>query len=279
MYKLKSNNVSVEIDQTTMELRSIKLKDQEYTYQHTNDWKKNWPILFPICGTLKDNKFTHKDQEFSLPRHGFFRDLKDWKITDKSNEHVVFTTTSDKKFLNVYPFEFRIDFTVKIAEDSVQTIFKVKNLSKEEMYFSFGYHPAFLVKQDGVLKFSSKEIFHTDNEKMLYLKKNPKTKFDFTEVKIKDIDFKGSQFYWTDNLQSDFVEYTDDEKSFKINLKEFPVCLLWAEENNRDYICIEPWFGTADSDQRVDNKISNKDNILTLGVDEEWSNTFVMELK
>ncbi|WP_338971751.1 hypothetical protein [Spiroplasma endosymbiont of Panorpa germanica] len=279
MYKLENKDIKVTIDKNNMEIRSIKKGSKEFTYQHSNSWQKNWPILFPICGTLKNNNFTHKDKVFTLPRHGFFRDLSNWEIKNESEGQVTFSTKSGKKFIEQYPFEFEIDFQVKIEESSLKTNFIVKNLSKETMFFSFGYHPAFLIKQEGCLTFSKKEIFYTDNEDMLYLKRNPENKFDFTKVQIKDINFKGSQFYWSDQLQSDFVEYQDDEKSFKINLQKYPVCLLWSEDNKSDYICIEPWFGSADFNDRKDNFISNKDNILSLEPNQIWNDVFTMELK
>ncbi|AHI53639.1 aldose 1-epimerase family protein [Spiroplasma sabaudiense Ar-1343] len=278
MYNLNANNINLIIDTTTMEIRSLKLRGEEFTYQHTNSWQKNWPFLFPICGTLINNSFSHNGKIYKLNRHGFFRDLKEWNIIFETDDMVKFATQSNQRFLEIYPFEFEIVFTFKIVENTVITNFEVKNLSSENMYFSFGYHPAFLVEQNGWLEFSTPELFYTDNTNMLYLNRNPKEKFAFDKVEIKDINFSGSQFYWNQNLQSDFVTYSDKNKSFKLNLKGYPVCLLWSEENKADYICIEPWFGSADFADRKNNEISLKENIIKLEPLKIWKDEFKIEL-
>ncbi|MDR9405313.1 MAG: aldose epimerase, partial [Halothece sp. Uz-M2-17] len=44
------------------------------------------PILFPICGDLPDDHYTHDGQDYSLKRHGFARDLP-WEVTAQETEN------------------------------------------------------------------------------------------------------------------------------------------------------------------------------------------------
>ena len=41
------------------------------------------PILFPICGNLPDNTYTHGDRTYTLKQHGFAREMP-WLVTNQS---------------------------------------------------------------------------------------------------------------------------------------------------------------------------------------------------
>ena len=43
------------------------------------------PILFPICGNLPDNTYTHHGQSYTLKQHGFARDLP-WEVIAEETE-------------------------------------------------------------------------------------------------------------------------------------------------------------------------------------------------
>jgi galactose mutarotase-like enzyme len=44
----------------------------EYIWPGDEQWWSGLaPVLFPIVGGLKDNKYRHASAEYSLPQHGF----------------------------------------------------------------------------------------------------------------------------------------------------------------------------------------------------------------
>jgi galactose mutarotase-like enzyme len=76
MLQLTNKTLTIKLDESKMEITSLKLGNLEFLYQKTNDWQKDFPTLFPICGTLIDNKYLVNHQEYHLNRHGFFREIK-----------------------------------------------------------------------------------------------------------------------------------------------------------------------------------------------------------
>ena len=73
IYTLNSGFMKYEINALGAELQSAKTKDGfEYIWQGGNIWNGHSPILFPICGRLKDNKYTYNGKEYSLGCHGFY---------------------------------------------------------------------------------------------------------------------------------------------------------------------------------------------------------------
>lgn len=57
MVTLKSGNSAVNKAERGAELRSFKIGEKEYIWQGNPEiWIDSVPILFPICGGLKDDK-------------------------------------------------------------------------------------------------------------------------------------------------------------------------------------------------------------------------------
>ncbi len=49
---------------------------QEVLWQAGPGWPRHAPNLFPIVGTLKDNRLVHRGVSYPMGRHGFARDLR-----------------------------------------------------------------------------------------------------------------------------------------------------------------------------------------------------------
>lgn len=76
-------------------------------------WSKHSPVLFPIVGGLKENKYYFQNKAYSLSRHGFARE-KTFVVEQQQSDSVTFLLTHDENTLAVYPFEFafRVRYTL-----------------------------------------------------------------------------------------------------------------------------------------------------------------------
>jgi len=64
------------IEEMGAELKSLRDRQSGAEYIWPGDqtwWSGSAPILFPNVGGLKNNKYTHRGAEYSLPQHGFAR--------------------------------------------------------------------------------------------------------------------------------------------------------------------------------------------------------------
>lgn len=147
-YILQNAKIFAEIDSHGAELVDLQYNGEQILYKkHPDFWQRQSPVLFPIVGGLKNKKYFYKNQEFSLPQHGFARD-QEFILVQNSENFLQFSLKSEKKFRDVYPFEFELLISYFLDENALKVEYEVKNLENSEMYFSIGGHPAFEIRTD-----------------------------------------------------------------------------------------------------------------------------------
>ncbi|MDB9373621.1 aldose epimerase [Nodularia sphaerocarpa] len=193
------------------------------------------PILFPICGNLPDNFYTHNGQRYTLKQHGFARELP-WEVIEQKTEDKASLTlvlNSNEQTKAVYPFDFQVIFTYELQGDTLAIRQEYKNLSSTPMPFSAGFHPYFLTAGDkNRLEFqipsgqyqdqSTKEIHSFDGN------------FDFNRDEI-DVAFK--------DLTSQSATVIDPSRSLKLSLDYdniYSHLVFWTVKG-KDFYCLEPW--------------------------------------
>lgn len=192
------------------------------------------PILFPICGNLPENKFTHQGKEYTLKQHGFARDLP-WSasgdVATQSEARLNVTLKSTEQTLAVYPFPFQVTYTYVLKGSSLEIRQEYKNLGSEPMPFSYGFHPYFAVTDKSQLQFEipGQEYMSKAGEVEAYA-----GHFDLTQDEI-DIAFK--------QLSRKSATVTDNASHGKLQLnwdETFSTLVFWAVKG-KDFYCLEPW--------------------------------------
>lgn len=283
MFSIENNHLSVSIQSTGAELKSLYNKNAGLEYMWDADpafWAKTSPVLFPIVGSVKDDSYYFDNELYSLSRHGFAREM-DFEVADQTSSSITFTLTSSNATRKKFPFDFRLDIIYSITKDQLQVTYKVTNSGDHRMYFSIGGHPAFKVPlipgsdyTDHYLEFNKEEnagrwpiskdgLIETvpipllNNTRLLPLAKE----LFFTDAIV----FK--------DLQSDSVSLLSNRSphGLQFDFDGFPYLGIWAAKN-ADFVCIEPWCGIADpvtSNQQLTDKEGI--NILSAGGEFERS--------
>lgn len=91
-YSLKNENLTVCFASKGGELTSIKNeKGLEYLWQGDKEyWSGQAPVLFPICGSLRDNRATTLNgKEIQMPRHGIVR-KEEFELTSITDDTISF---------------------------------------------------------------------------------------------------------------------------------------------------------------------------------------------
>src|SRR5688572_15590098 len=144
---LENKDLAVKVHSKGAELFSVLNKDTGLEYMWSGDpafWGKTSPVLFPIVGTLKDDKFILNGNTFTLSRHGFARDAT-FEVKQLAGDKAQFKLMSDESSLKKYPFNFSLTISYSLQADFLHVEYTVENNSKEDMLFSLGAHPAFKV--------------------------------------------------------------------------------------------------------------------------------------
>ncbi|MBE6623109.1 MAG: aldose 1-epimerase family protein [Ruminococcaceae bacterium] len=266
---LKNSHLTAFFSDKGAELHSLKtISGKEYIFRDTNVWEYSSPILFPICGGLKDGKFVYGGKEYFLPKHGFVKDAL-FSIEKVDENSVTFFYRDNEKTLKVYPFSFELRIIYTLDKSSLSVDYCVKNTGNEKMYYSIGAHEAYFCPE-GInnysIVFDKSETLdsHIVNGNLL----DYKTERILTDSNTLKLDYK---YFSVDALvfskfNSKALELVsvDLERRIRLEFSDFSHLLLWTQSDaNKPYICIEPWCGFPDMTDSVYD-ITHRPGILQI---------------
>jgi galactose mutarotase-like enzyme len=192
------------------------------------------PILFPLCGNVVDNTYTHNGKPYSIKQHGFARELP-WSVIRQATDDGASLTlglNSNEQTRAVYPFEFELAFTYTLKGNTLTLTQRFTNHSTEPMPFSVGFHPYFAVSEKTALQFQiPASEFYDQRAKM---SQSYTGNFDF-EVEEIDVAFT--------ELSSHVAVVTDPSKALKLTFTfspDFSTLVFWTVKG-KDFYCLEPW--------------------------------------
>ena len=288
MQTLKNKNLTIKINPKGAELTSLFNNQNQTEYLWNADptfWGKSSPVLFPIVGSLKENKYCFEGQEYMLPRHGFARD-KEFIVEESDENSITFLLTHDENTLKIYPFKFEFRLIYSLENNTINVTYSVKNTGENKMYFSVGGHPAFAVPvtentsyNDYYLQFNKTETFKRwgltsegliETQPIDFLADTDK--LDLTKELFYDnaIVFK--------NLESTSVILKSDKtnRQLKFDFEGFSYLGIWAAKE-ADFVCIEPWCGIADSANH-NQELIKKEGMIKLDLGETFERTWRVEI-
>ena len=219
-------------------------------------WKRHWPVLFPMVGKLRRNQTIINGKTFEMSQHGFARDLEFEPVTKLDNFHSYVLRSNSATKLK-YPYEFSLYTTYRTDENKLTTMYKVINEGNGNMPFGIGGHPAFKIDREELYKGEYYLEFEEDEIKIhfLYLI-DGLIGTDYASNKMKDkrrIEITPHTF---DNDALIMKGITSNKISLKkktgnktlltMDFTGFPYLAVWAKPG-APFVCIEPWYTTADN--------------------------------
>ena len=280
-YTLKNDMTSIEVNSLGDELKSFKLQTEEYLYDGKDiHWHRSSPVLFPIVGKLKNNNYKYKNKNYSMPIHGIARHLE-FKLTFKSENSLCFILKNDESTLKIYPFRFFLQIEYYLQNNSLEIKYTVT--SEDNILFSLGAHPAFLLKaniNDSFIEFEKKEALdllclNLDNG---CIKKDKINNFLDSDIILLEKDIFSKDALIFEKLKSNIVNMKNkiNKKSIKLQFKNFPYFGIWAPIN-ASFICLEPWCGIADYEESSYDFV-NKVGIINLIKNENFKREIKISL-
>lgn len=200
-----------------------------------------FPILFPICGSLKNDSYYVKNRQYKMPAHGFAKDYP-WKVSKiaEGDTGEISLEFADNSFTQeVYPYHFQCTTKYSLNKNKLKICLQITNNGNETMPFYLGFHPFFGFENKNALKFHIDADTYLDYNDGLLKTYNGSVDFN------KPVDF----IYYLKPLQEYKYEVIDTckNKIIVINAsKNFKYMVMWTQEG-QDFLCIEPWMGVPDS--------------------------------
>jgi galactose mutarotase-like enzyme len=286
MITLENTFLTAVINPFGAELSSLTSKETAINYLWSGDaafWPKHSPVLFPVVGALREGKFSYGEQEFSLGRHGFAREMS-FDVERSGEGWVSLVLRSSAQTLSRYPFPFVLRITYTLDAAMLTVTYEVENPADQALYFSIGAHPAFNVPlvpgtgyEDYFLRFSEKETagrwLLQDN---LILEEERFLEDQDTIQLKKELFYEDALVF--KSIRSRSVSLLSDKTphGLRFDLGGFPYLGIWAAKG-APFVCIEPWQGIADSvDHDLD--ITGKEGIVRLEGASFWSRSWAVEV-
>lgn len=288
MITIENEMLRVKLCRKGAELRSVYLKETGIEYLWQGDpayWAKHSPVLFPIVGTLVNNQYSYRGQSYTLPRHGFARDMP-FTLTESNNSGATLQLEWNEETWQQYPFKFSLQICYSISGNKLLVEYHVTNQdAANPMYFSLGAHPAFNMPllekdeypdyylqfdgdiapqvnplKDGLLLPEKKPVDIVHNQLQLHKNLFEKDALVFTEL----------------NLQSISIRGKNTDHGLRFGMKDWPHLGLWAAPG-ASFVCIEPWQGHADFSHH-NGMLEQKPGIIKLAPNQTWKNSWDITL-
>lgn len=247
MVVLKNDRIYMEIAKLGAEIRSIKLDGNDILWNgDENFWSGTAPVLFPICGGLRDDKYTIGGKEYTMFKHGFARDSV-FELEEQGCNFATLILRSNEETLKQYPweFEFRVTFSLRGAD--VDVFYSVKNLTDKKMYFSVGAHEAYACPEgveDYDIIFPQKETLNAcDLDGNLIAHSTTPIIKETHTLPLYDKYFDIDALVFKDvKSRSATLRNRKTGRAVTVDFPGFDYLLLWKKPL-AGYICIEPWCG------------------------------------
>ena len=262
---ISNPSLTVTISSMGAELQSVREADgTERLWQGDPAfWSSRAPIMFPICGGLKEDAYYMDGVRYEMPKHGYARKVE-WAVESAGADSAVFLLTEQRPGFP-FRYEFRAKYT--LIENSLEIRYTVKNCDERAFWFSVGSHEAWATPgglEKYTIRFAQPErledyvlegnlIGHTP----VIMGENA------TELPLK------TEYFAVDALvfpalrsRSVTLKSSVSDKKIRVDYAGMDVLMLWTKPG-ADYICIEPWCNAPDYVD-ADMQIAHKPGMICL---------------
>jgi len=237
-------------------------------------WARSAPLLFPIVGKLKNDSHKWNGLIYNMSQHGFARDSA-FHVGQMNETAAIFSLSESEQTLSKYPYDFALKVSFQLKGNSISQSIEVENTGENDMPFSIGFHPGFNIFG----AFSDYQILFEKPEKsdLLELKGGliagvaHKNYLDQSQELLLEDDIFNNDALIFKGLHSNFSKLKKQDGSHELTIEHpgFPYLGIWSKPDAA-FVCIEPWYGLADS-VNSDGNLFNKEGIVVLNPGKKFS--------
>lgn len=290
---ISAGALSAKVDAHGAQLSSLALGGREYLWQaDPRWWGKHAPILFPIVGSIRDDKASTAAGACHLGRHGLARDY-DHELVENTGSSVTYRLDSTDETLAKYPYPFRLEMTYALeGPATLAQTFSVTNTGTREMPFFLGGHPAFNVPVVPGERFEDYELRFTrpwtesspviaDGGLLDYESLTPL--FEDTDRLALTHGLFARDAVVLAGVPDDTIEMVGPSgHGVRVDFAGFDHVGVWSAEPAAGgaecpFVAIEPWCGTATRTDE-DDVLEHKQNLLVAHPGETITRTFRVTL-
>jgi galactose mutarotase-like enzyme len=249
---LQKGSTRLEVNSLGAELCSFSMDGKEQLW--TADpawWPRHSPVLFPAVGKSKNGQIYVDGQVYPMGQHGFARDLEfEFRKELSSDSLLHFSLYDSGETLQQFPFPFELHLIYTLLKTGVHVRYEVFNPGNRPLPFALGAHPGFLLPETGfedlVMEFQEEEVFerHLLEDGLftgLTQSMGTGTRLPLTG---KDFDLDAIVFK---NIHSRKLTLKGPACHLEMQFGGFEDLGIWTKKGCTEFLCLEPWYGYADS--------------------------------
>src|SRR5215471_2132720 len=267
---LTNGTLSATVKAEGAELCSLRdAAGEEMLWQAGPVWPRHAPVLFPIVGELKNDTLRHEGRSYRLTRHGFARE-KRFAWLSRSTAACRLVLHEDAETRAVYPFAFRLEIAFVLDDDALEQTFTLANPGREMLPVSVGAHPAFawplaegVDKRAHVLEFSEPEPGPIQRLSGGLISEIPEpSPIVGRTLALDPALFTADAIVLPEPVSTSVRYMAPGAPAIEVTWQGFRQLGIWSREGG-DFLCIEPWFGTA-SPVAFDGEFRDKPGLMLI---------------
>ena len=286
IYEISNGKLTAKITDIGAELISVR-DALGYEYIWTADenvWNGHAPILFPVCGRVKDGRILKDGVEYPMTPHGFARDLR-YGTVEKTDSSVTMSLKACRETHAMYPFDFELTVRYELA-DTLRVSFNVKNTGSETLPYIIGWHPGFML-EDSILPTDYRVVIGKASAERFSVLKG-----GMVSRESEDYALPGGEY----RINEEELEREDtivlrgagNECTLTADGAKHRVVLRWSEnltyfciwrkvDADARYLCLEPWSGIPSDGSRPEDYATRDMNRLGSGSSEDFTFEVILE--
>ncbi len=267
LISLRYGNTTAKIQTRGAQVASFRGTDGRETIWQADPevWAQHSPVLFPVCGSVRDGQIRIAGEVYPMTKHGFTREAE-FTVFQEGEDCVDLVLTASNQTRNMYPFEFAFHVNYRLFENGYTTSFLIENRSERVMPCCVGGHPGFIVPMEAGAEFGDYQIVFSRKEEGINSLAPGGYLIDGTE-KLRELqdgrvlplshalfDERDSLVFAGLNSRSVDLVHRTSGKGLRLDFPKMEVLAVWSMSGKHaDYVCLEPWHGLPGRVQDGDN--------------------------
>lgn len=288
-YEIMNNLLDVTVDTLGAELQSITgANGTEYLWSgNPAYWDGRATNLFPICGRLYGGSYTCNGKTYSMPLHGFARNMQ-FSVREHTKQKIVLEMSACNETRAIYPFDFNLKISYTLDGGRLVCVMRAENTGTDVLPFSLGGHPGFNVPLSAGLRFEDYylEFDRACQPEKLVLSENhfatgcyePYELEDGRRIRLEHSLFDHDGIFLTGTPGTVTLKSDLDNRAVRLTCRDMTHLGFWhASGTDAPFICIEPWHGLP-ALEGVTDDFATKAGMIRLPAGERYDFTYELEI-